>query len=192
MEKRVPVRRLFVLASLVALAATGPTYRYQLDGAHSNVTARVSYLGLGNKAARFPAMRGTIRISPERLEDIDLSVELDARMMTAGNDSDTAYLRGESFFDVAHYPFVSFNGHHMTMTSPVTARVEGSITARGITRPATLAVTFRDPPARATGHDPIQITGRTTINRREFGMTSYALVVGKKVDIRIDARLIPG
>ena len=78
------------------------------------------------------------------------------------------------------------------MTGALTARIDGQITARGVTRPAVLAVTFRDPPARATGRDPVELTATTTINRRDFGMTAYSMVVGKKVAITIRARLVPG
>ncbi len=180
------------LTLLLATASAGPTYRYRLDGAGSAVSARVSFLGLGSKTARFPTMRGSIRISPDRLDAIGLDVELDARAMTAGSKTDTDYLKGKSFFDVANHPVVRFTGQRMAMTGPSTARVEGQITARGVTRPAVLAVTFRDPPAAATGRDPVNLTATTTINRKDFGMTAYSLIVGKKVAITISARLVPG
>lgn len=186
------MRRLLALLPLAALAATGPAYRYQLDGARSSVTAKVSYLGLGSKTARFPVMKGSIRLTPDRLDDIDLTVELDARALVAGSDGDTKSLRGPDFFDVAHHPTVSFSGHRMTMQGPVNARLDGTITARGVSRPASLAITFRDPPARASGRDPVQLRAITTINRRDFGMTAYAWAIGKKVTITIDARLVPG
>ena len=186
------LRFFLVLFLLLATAASGPAYRYQLDPGASDVSARVSYFGLGHKDARFPAMRGSSRLSPDRLDAIDLDVQLDARAMTAGSKTDTAYLKGKDFFDVAHHPTVGFSGHRMTMTGALTARIDGQITARGVTRPAVLAVTFRDPPARATGRDPVELTATTTINRRDFGMTAYSMVVGKKVAITIRARLVPG
>lgn len=180
------------LSLLLATAFAGPGYRYQLEGASSAVSARVSFLGLGSKTARFPAMRGSIRISPDRLDAIDLDVELDARAMTAGSKSDTEYLRGKSFFDVANHPAVRFSGRRMAMTGPTTARVEGQITARGVTRPAVLAVTFREAPAKVTGREPVELTATTAINRKDFGMTAYSMIVGKKVAITIRARLVPG
>jgi polyisoprenoid-binding protein YceI len=186
------LRKLLAVAALALIGAASPTYHYQLDGAHSTVTARVPYLGLGSKTAVFPAMKGSIRLTPDRLDDIDLYVELDARALTAGNKGDTASLRGRDFFDVTHFPTVTFSGHKMVMTSAVTARLDGAITARAITRPASLAITFRDPPARATGHDPVVLRATTTIDRRQFGMTAYGWAIGKNVKITIDARMVPG
>jgi len=186
------VRIVLSLLPLLTLAAASPSYRYQLDGANSRVSAKVAFMGVGSKTARFPAMKGHIRIQPDRLDAIDLEVELDARSLDAGSKTDTQYLRGKAFFDVANHPTVNFSGSRMAMTGPTTARIEGQLTARGMTRPTTLNVTFRDPPARATGREPVQLSVRTTINRRQFGMTSYGLVVGKNVKITIEARLVPG
>ena len=184
-------RFLAALMLVLVAAATGPAHHYRLDGAGSAVSARVSYFGLGHKVARFPAMRGSIRLAPDRLDTIDLEVELDARAMTAGSKTDTDYLKGKAFFDVGNHPAIRFAGRRMAMTGPVTARVDGQLTARGITRPVSLAVTFAEPPAKASGQQPISLTATTTINRRDFGMTSYGLIVGKKVAITIQARLVP-
>ena len=187
------MRRLLALTTLLALAATpAPGYHYWLDGARSEVSAKVAYMGFGSKVARFPQMRGSIRLNPARLDAIDLDVELDAAALTAGSQRDAKYLRGRDFFDVEQYPVVRFSGHRMAMTGPTTAEIEGKITTRGITRPAKLAVTFQDPPARANGRDPVLLTARTSINRKDFGMTAYSVIVGKTVTITIDARLMPG
>jgi polyisoprenoid-binding protein YceI len=186
-----PLRIITALLVLLATASAGPSYRYRLDGATSNISARVSYFGLGHKTVRFPVMRGSIRLTPDRLDAIDLEVDLDARAMTAGSKTDTDYLKGKAFFDVANHPGVRFAGQRMMMTGPLTARVEGMITARGVTRPAALAVVFAAPPAQLTGRQPIALTATTTINRRDFGMTSYAMVIGKNVTITIQARLVP-
>lgn len=186
------IRPLLALAVLLgATASAPPAYRYRLDAAGSQVSARVSYFGVGHKTVRFPTMRGSLRLVPDRPDTLDLDVELDARAMTAGSKTDTDYLKGKAFFDVTNHPVVRFSGERMAMTGDTTARVEGRITARGVTRPAVLAVTFAQPPARATGREPIALTATTAINRRDFGMTSYGLIVGKTVKITIRARLVP-
>jgi polyisoprenoid-binding protein YceI len=68
--------------------------------------------------------------------------------------------------------------------------VAGDLTARGITRPATLDVTFTADPIAQAGK-PVSFTGTTTIDRRQFGMNSYQLIVGNKVNITLKARMLP-
>ena len=184
-------RAVLSLLPLLALAAAPPTYHYRIDAPHSEVAARVGLFGIASKTARFPAMTGTIALSPDRLDTIDLDVKLDARHLTAGDSVTLARLKGPNFFDVARYPMVRFTGRRMTMTGPVTATVDGAITARGVTRPIVLAVSFAQSPARATGRDPIALTARATIDRRDFGMNAYRLIVGSKVTITINARMVP-
>jgi polyisoprenoid-binding protein YceI len=195
-ERRARLRLLMclpiaVLAPLL-LGAAAPSYRYQIDTTRSMVSAKVGFMGIASKTARFPQMNGRIALSPERLDTIDLDVEIDARRLTAGDQVTLNRLRGKDFFDVERYPTVRFAGQRMQMTGPTTATVTGEVTARGVTRPAVLAVTFRDPPARVTGRDPVELSARTVIDRREFGMTAYSAIVGRKVTITIQARMTPG
>lgn len=179
-----------VLALLLA-AATAPPLAYRVDPVGSDVAAKVAFLGIGSRTASFPAVSGSARLSPAAMDRIDLKVRIDARQLKASDTLTTERLRGPNFFDVANHPTVSFIGTALTMTGPATGTVAGELTARGVTRPVTLAVTFADAPARAASGDAIGITGTTTINRRAFGMTAYSLIVGKQVTITIRTRLVP-
>lgn len=179
---------LFVLL----IGAAAPTHRYALEEAGSNVRAKVSFFGLSSKTAQFPRISGRIVLAPDALEAIDLDVTVDARALVSTDSVTTGRLKGPKFFDVEKYPTVRFAGRQMAMTGAQTATVAGEITARGVTRPAQLAVSFAQPPAHANGREPITLTARTTIDRREFGMNSYSMIVGRKVTITITARMVPG
>jgi polyisoprenoid-binding protein YceI len=186
------MRALPLIAIMVlSVGATSPTYRYRIDEAKSTVTAKVGFLGLASKTARFPKMRGSIRLQPDRLDAIDLDVELDAQALTAGDATTLKRLKGKDFFDVENYPAVTFSGHKLNMTGATSATVDGEITARGVTRPVVLQVAFTDPPASANGRDPVLLFARTTINRYDFGMKAYGGIVGKKVTIAINVRMEP-
>ena len=50
--------------------------------------------------------------------------------------------------------------------------------------------TFNTDPVAQAGK-PVSFTGTTTIDRREYGMKSYQLIVGNKVDITLKARMVP-
>ncbi len=179
------------VAALV-LAATSAPLSYRVDPVASDVAAKVSFLGIGSRTANFPSVSGAVKLSPAAMDEIDLNVRIDARQLKASDQLTTNRLKGKNFFDVANHPTVSFSGKALAMTGPTTGNVKGDLTARGVTKPVTLAVTFSAPPARATGRDAIGLTGTTTINRRDFGMTAYSLIVGKQVTITINARLVPG
>lgn len=187
-------RLLIILAALLAMlqpaqGAAGDL-RYVIDKSASRVDAKVAFLGIASKTAKFPDMSGTFNLSFADLEALDMVVDIDARTLTTG-DSQTKTLKGKSFFDVARHPTVRFVGKRLKMTGDKTAEVEGLITARGITRPIQLNVTFSVPPFSTGGTQPISIVGTGVIDRRQFGMTAYPIIIGAMVNVTIRARMVP-
>lgn len=180
-----------LLAALTPAAALAGDLRYVIDRSASHVDAKVAFLGIASKTAKFPDMSGTFNLSFADLEALDMVVDIDARTLTTG-DSQTKTLQGKSFFDVAHHPTVRFVGRRLKMNGERTASVEGDITARGVTRPITLTVTFSVPPFSTGGTQPISIVGTGVIDRRKFGMTAYPFIIGSMVNVTIRARMVPG
>lgn len=195
MHRFLPAFLIPVLASLAALlvpaAAMAGDLRYVIDRSASHVDAKVAFLGIASKTAKFPDMSGTFNLSFSNLEALDMVVDIDARTLTTG-DSQTKTLQGKSFFDVAHHPTVRFVGRRLKMSGERTATVEGDITARGVTRPIKLDVTFSVPPFSTGGTQPISIVGTGVIDRRKFGMTAYPIIIGAMVNVTIRARMVPG
>lgn len=181
---------ILVLLSVAALVS--PPVHYTLDEAGSEVSAKVPFIGLFSKSAQFPRMSGGITLSPDRPEDADLKVTLNANALTAGDGVTLRRLKGPDFFDVANHPTIVFEGQGMTMTGPKSSTINGNLTARGVTKPATLKVKFASPPAEARPGEAIELTANTSIDRRAYGMNAYSLIVGKKVNITIKARMVPG
>ncbi len=185
--------RTFLLPLLAVFAignSAGVPQRYTLDASASNVSAQVPFFGLSSKTARFPRMQGAVTIVPGAPEHAVIDVIFDATAIEAPDSVTLARLRGEKFFWVEKYPTVRFVGRSLQLASPTRGTVAGDLTARGVTRPAKLDVTFTaDPIAQAD--KPVSFTGTTTIDRRQFGMKSYQLIVGNKVDITLKARMLP-
>jgi polyisoprenoid-binding protein YceI len=136
-------------------------------------------------------MSGTVAITPDRPQDLALDVTLDARAITAPDKLTLSRLRGEKFFWVEKYPTVRFKGEKLKLNGARKGTVDGKLTARGVTRPVTLAVSFDKDPATLKPGQAITISGSTKIDRRDFGMTSYSLIVGKTVAISLKALMIP-
>ena len=187
-----PIARLILLPllALFALANIGAAQRYTLDASASNVSAKVPFFGLASKTARFPRMQGAVTIVPGAPERAVIDVTFDATAIEAPDDVTLSRLRSDKFFWVDKYPSVRFVGRSLKLSSPTQGTVSGELTARGVTKPQTLAVTFDTDPLVRVGQ-PVSFTGTTTIDRRQYGMKSYQLIVGNKVDITLKARMVP-
>lgn len=179
-----------LLAIMVLANAASVPQRYTLDASASNVSAKVPFFGLASKTARFPRMQGAVTIVPGAPERAVIDVTFDATALEAPDSVTLARLRGEKFFWVEKYPTIRFVGRSLTLASATRGTVAGELTARGVTRPAKLDVTFDADPVAQAGR-PVSFTGTTTIDRRDFGMKSYQLIVGNKVDITLKARMVP-
>ncbi len=193
MNRRAPLLRLMLLPLLALLTlanAAGLPQRYTLDASASNVSAKVPFFGLASKTARFPRMEGAVTIVPGAPERAVIDVTFDATAIEAPDSLTLSRLRGEKFFWVEKYPTIRFLGRSLRLSSATRGTVSGELTARGVTRPASLAVTFDADPVAQVGK-PVSFTGTTTIDRREFGMKAYQLLVGNKVDITLKARMVP-
>ena len=183
--------RLGLLMFAAALLLANAPLAYRLDTRASEVTAKVAFIGIASKTAGFPRMSGSVSIVPDDPGLAKIDVVLDARALTAPDKVTLERLRGEKFFWVERYPTVRFTGERLVMRDARRGEIKGTLTARGVSRPETLLVTFERPPAQATGGQPITLSGRMQIDRREYGMTAYSLIVGRTVDIRLTARMIP-
>ncbi|PKP93213.1 MAG: polyisoprenoid-binding protein [Alphaproteobacteria bacterium HGW-Alphaproteobacteria-14] len=181
---------LLPLLALFAIANIGAPQRYTLDASASNVSAKVPFFGIASKTARFPQMQGAVTIVPGAPERAVIDVTFDATAIEAPDEVTLARLRGEKFFWVEKYPTVHFVGRSLKLTSPTRGTVSGELTARGVTKPQTLTVTFDADPLTQVGQ-PVSFTGTTTIDRRQYGMKSYQLIVGNQVDITLKARMLP-
>src|ERR1043166_6144445 len=154
-----PIGIVLPLAVAAAQPAVGRLV-YTIDPVGSDVSAKVAFFGLASKTAHFPQLSGGITLAPATPGAIDLTVTLDARALTAPDTVTLGRLKSAKFFWVDRYPTVAFHGTRLTLSGPSTGTVEGEITARGVTRPATLAVVFASPPGAATGREAMLITGR--------------------------------
>lgn len=179
-----------VLLALLAANASAPRI-YSLDAEASEVNAKVAFLGLSSKSMKFPKMSGEVRIVPDAVERASIDVTFDATALEAPDETTLKRLKGEKFFWVEKYPTVRFVGSELKLKTATRGTVSGDLTARGVTKPQTLDVTFDTDPLKAAPGESIGFTATTRIDRRHYGMKSYQLVVGNKVNITMKARMIP-
>ncbi|MDE2028724.1 MAG: YceI family protein, partial [Candidatus Omnitrophica bacterium] len=73
--------------------------------------------------------------------------------------------RGPHFFDAAKYPAITFAADKFTP-----GYITGDLTMKGVTKKITIPVTISGP-INEMGRQAIGITGSTTINRQDWGIS---------------------
>ena len=106
-------------------------------------------------------------------------------------------LRSERFFDVAHFPTMTFKSKKVEQLAPGKLRVTGDLTIHGITKEVLLDVDGLTAPVKDPwGNQRVAASATTKINRQDYGVKWNAkldnggVVVGDDVNITIDVELI--
>ena len=176
------------LIAMLCLLFAVPDRRLAIDPANSLVTATVSFFGFAKKTAHFPKVEGFADMVGD---DVRLDVRVDAAALVAPDSVTERRLKGEDFFDVARHPIVRFVGSGLHATGSAAGAIDGSVIVRGVSRPARLDVRFSRPLQTLAAGGAFHVSAVTEIDRRDFGMTAYPLIVGRRVRIAIEADLQP-
>jgi polyisoprenoid-binding protein YceI len=139
----------------------------------TRVTVDVAWRGALVTVA-FPDIEGDVTFDERRPERARAEIRVGTARATAGFGLVDALLRGEGYLDAARYPLIAFHLDQLVPTSRSTARIDGRISLRGLTRPAVFtAQVFRYGPAP---DDPARFEAgfdvRGEIDRTQFGSTA--------------------
>lgn len=153
------------------------------DGYLYRINPKTSQMGfcvesaVGRVKGQFQKFNGGIALEGSTNQTL-VKVDLDS-LETDGVFVDQM-IKGESFFDVEHYPELLFVSTGFEWISPKKGVLKGLLTLRGTTREVAFYVYIKDLDDK---HDTVEIKATTTLNRSEFGMKSLPSMVNNKVNL---------
>ncbi|GEP11042.1 YceI family protein [Methylobacterium gnaphalii] len=198
-----PLAALALLALIVALPldawaqaeaagpSTDPTQvrpgRYRLDPAHGKITWSLNHLGYSTYYGQITDVAAEATLDPREPAKSRLSVTINTASVNGLNERLNEHLRSPDFFDVEKFPQASYVSTSIERTSPTTARVNGELTIKGITRVVSFDATFNQ-----AGINPVDkaytvgFDGRAVIRRSDFGISAFLPVLGDEVQLRLE------
>lgn len=180
----------FLLAAISMLAISLPLQaaeKLTLDENHSYVLWHINHLGFSTQAGKW-YVKGFVTLDKEEPKNSKVDVSIDMANLSTGNPELDKHLKSPLFFDVDKYPKATFVSDKVDVTSKTTAKVDGTLTLHGISKPVTLMVTLNK-----IGKNPISdlmtvgFTATTTIKRSDFGIKTLLPDLGDDVPIEIGA-----
>ncbi len=135
-----------------------PTGTWNADTVHSSVAFEVPYAvaTFGGEVTDFEA----------KLEDGSLTGSAQIASIQVKDENLQAHLLSPEFFDAERHPVVSFSGDLNRDGDNVA--VEGEITIKGVTQPATLRGTIVGPSVDHFGKTRVGLKLQTTVDRTAF------------------------
>jgi polyisoprenoid-binding protein YceI len=185
------------LAAICSLPAPAATSTWQIDPAHSAAQFSVRHLGISMVRGAFSNVKGTINYDDKDVSRSTVDVIIDVTTVDTREPDRDKDLKSDKFFDVAHYPAMTFKSKKVEQAGPGKLKVTGDLTIRGVTKEVVLDV--EGPTAPVT--DPWKnqraaVTASTKINRQDFGVKWNAtldnggVVVSDEVSINIDVEMV--
>ncbi len=194
------VSRIAVVAGMavgLSLPARAATSTWQIDPQHSSAQFAVRHLALSTVRGAFSKLAGTMVLDDQDITKSSVEVTIDVNTVDTREPDRDKDLRSERFFDVAHFPTMTFKSKKVEQIAPGKLRVTGELTIRGTSREVTLDVDGPTAPVKDPwGNQRLAATATTKINRQDYGVKWNAkldnggVVVGDDVNITLDVEMI--
>ena len=156
--------------------ATKLSGTYTADPVHSSFGFAVRYQGVS-------LFKGTLDEVDAKLVDGRLAGSAKVESISIRTPEQfRAHVLGAEFFDAANHPEVTFTSQDIDIADDGTAKVEGELTIKGITRPVTATGTWVAPAADAFGNTRGHLELEAVVDRTEYDMNwNMALPSGGNV-----------
>jgi polyisoprenoid-binding protein YceI len=188
------MKRLHILMSALILAAVGTSaiakpVTYVSDQNHTFPRFSYSHLNFSTQLSRFNQTTAEM-VLDQAAKTGAVSVTIDMKSVDTGSAMFNQHIQGPDFFDTAKFPTATFKSTRVVFDGDHPVSVDGNLTIKGITRPATLTVSaFQAAPHPMLKKNAIGANAFTVVKRSDFGAGAYAPAVGDEVriDVAIEA-----
>lgn len=186
------VRFCFIVMLVVALLLPAAAFagQWSIDP-RTRVDVEVAWRG-ATVTVNFPDIAGVVEFDEKQPERARARIQASSARATTGLAPVDALVRGPGYLDASRHPVIIFNLDRLEPTSRQSARITGSITLRGQTRPAQFAATVfrygpaaKDPSVFEAGFD---VKGE--IDRTAFGSTAGLPGVPPILPVRVRLLLV--
>lgn len=182
----------FALIPLLALVSSGHALAsgaqtWVLDPVHTQIVFFADHLGFSHGIGRLKIKQGWFVFDADDWTTARADVLIDMGSLDMGDANWTRRVSGDAFLDSNDSPTAHFVGNTLERKSANTGILHGELSLRGIRRNVDLDVTFN-----REGGDPYAFktkagfTATTTLDRFDFGMTTFRDVVAGPVELRIE------
>ncbi len=167
-----------------------------VDADHSSAEFSIRHLMISTVRGRFGKLSGTVMGDPSDLSQGSAELTIDVSSVDTHQPDRDNHLRSADFFDVEHFPAMTFKSKEIRSTGKDRYDVIGDLTIRGTTRPITVKVE-----ALGTNQDPwggtrAGFSAEARLNRKDYGLTwnqvleTGGVMVGDEVRIAVELETV--
>lgn len=176
-------------ALLLGAGAAGAA-PYTLDTTHTQIGFSVNHQGFSFSRGMFVDFGGAIEFDETDVSASSADITIQIGSLNMNHDTWEEHLMAEQWFNVTTHPTMNFKSTEVRSTGDNTMDVIGDLTLLGVTKPVTLNVTLNKIGQTRGGTNKAGFSARTTIDRTEWGMTTFAGMIGTEIAIWIEVEAV--
>lgn len=170
--------------------------KWTIDAAHSEVGFSVKHMMISKVKGSFNSFDAEIEANEENLSGALIDFKIDTASINTNNTDRDNHLRSADFFDAEQYPHITFNATEIVQKDGE-YEMNGDLTIKGITRPATFEVEYGGKGTNPWGVEVVAFNAEGKINRKDFGLTwnqsleTGGVLVGEDIKISLELQANP-
>jgi polyisoprenoid-binding protein YceI len=167
---------------------------WTIDTVHSDVSFTARHMMVSKVRGHFETFSGTV-VTGENPLDSSVNAVIEVGSVNTRQEYRDNHLRTSDFFDVENHPQMTFRSTGVRRSGDG-FEVDGELTLRGVTKAIVLDLELNGFQADGKGGHRIGFSGRTEINRHDFGVSWNAALegggftLGDKVQIILEIEAI--
>jgi polyisoprenoid-binding protein YceI len=179
-----------------ATVPTTLTGNYTIDPSHSRIGFVARHAMVTKVRGSFNEFEGTGYFDAEEPTTSRAQLTIKTASIDTRNADRDGHLKSNDFFDMENYPHITFVSTRVEQVDPDNYRVTGDLTIKGVTKPVTVDVEYTGTAIDPFGNTRIGFEGKTTVNRKDWGVNWNAaleaggVLVSEKVTLEFEVSAI--
>lgn len=162
---------------------------WKIDPVHTSVGFRIKHMGASWFHGRFNEVSGTIVYDAEAPAASSIQFEVATASVDTNHKDRDDHLRNADFFNAKVHPKISFRSTEVAAAGKDKLTVKGVLSLHGVEKELELAVDFTGT-GKAPWGELIGFETSFTIQRSEFGITTYPGALGEDVRVHVSIEAV--
>ncbi len=168
---------------------------WQFDTGHTHIGFTGRHLMVATVRGQFERFQGDVVFDEQNLTISKADIQIEAASVNTHNVERDAHFRSADFFDVEHYPYITFKSKRVEMHNAHSGQLIGDLTIRGITREVVLDGEYGGVNLTPWNSYSAGFSLRGKVNRRDWGLNwnmvlaGGGLVASDEITLTIDLEL---
>lgn len=172
------------------------TGTYAIDPTHSRIGFSARHAMVTKVRGSFNEFEGSGYFDVENPSSSKATLTIEAASIDTRNADRDGHLKSNDFFDMENHPKISFVSTAVERLDVDNYRLTGDLTIKGVTKPVAVDFEYTGAAVDPYGNQRIGFEGKTTVNRKDWGVSWNAaleaggVLVSEKVTLEFEVSAI--